>query len=205
MTQRQSTILIIPCYHSFLRTASFLPRHARLSPSGFRFFSPPPLGVLFSFPSRYQYTIGLEMYLGLGVDASHIHAGYPTDDTQVTNQNPQTLTFTGLSPSTARHSSQISTSHKRTNIRTYKHHIYPQLLTGIQFVLNRFRSPLLTVSHIAFFSSAYQDVSIRQVPAPDGAPPNKLEIGRPIRQPWVQRMHAPRPGISLLAATFIST
>lgn len=26
------------------------------------------------------------MYLGLGVDASHIHAGYPTDDTQVTNQ-----------------------------------------------------------------------------------------------------------------------
>ena len=28
-------------------------------------------------------------------------------------------------------------------------------LSGIQFVLYRFRSPLLTISHIAFFSSTY--------------------------------------------------
>ena len=42
----------------------------------------PPIGVLFSFPSRYFYSIGLETYLELGVDASHIHAQYPMDTTQ---------------------------------------------------------------------------------------------------------------------------
>lgn len=41
-----------------------------------------PTGVLFSFPSRYFYTIGLETYLELGVDASHIQTRYPTDPTQ---------------------------------------------------------------------------------------------------------------------------
>lgn len=34
-------------------------------------------------------------------------------------------------------------------------HLQPVFLQGIQFVLYRFRSPLLTVSHIAFSSSAY--------------------------------------------------
>ena len=42
----------------------------------------PPIGVLFSFPSRYFYSIGLETYLELGVDASHIQTRYPTDPTQ---------------------------------------------------------------------------------------------------------------------------
>ena len=42
----------------------------------------PPIGVLFSFPSRYFYSIGLETYLELGVDASHIHTRYPTDTTR---------------------------------------------------------------------------------------------------------------------------
>lgn len=41
-----------------------------------------PIGVLFSFPSRYFYTIGLETYLELEVDASHIQTRYPTDPTQ---------------------------------------------------------------------------------------------------------------------------
>lgn len=41
-----------------------------------------PIGVLFSFPSRYFYTIGLETYLELGVDASQIQTRYPTDPTQ---------------------------------------------------------------------------------------------------------------------------
>ena len=42
----------------------------------------PPIGVLFSFPSRYFYSIGLETYLELGVDASHIQTRYPTDPTR---------------------------------------------------------------------------------------------------------------------------
>lgn len=38
------------------------------------------------------------MYLGLGVDASHIHAGYPTDDTQVTNKILKRLHLRGFHP-----------------------------------------------------------------------------------------------------------
>lgn len=41
-----------------------------------------PTGVLFSFPSRYFFAIGLKMYLELGVDASQIQTRYPTDPTQ---------------------------------------------------------------------------------------------------------------------------
>ena len=38
------------------------------------------------------------MYLGLGVDASHIHAGYPTDDTQVNWSDPFSLRLRGFHP-----------------------------------------------------------------------------------------------------------
>ena len=47
----------------------------------------PPIGVLFSFPSRYFYSIGLETYLELGVDASHIQTRYPTDPTREQYKN----------------------------------------------------------------------------------------------------------------------
>lgn len=40
-----------------------------------------PLGVLFSFHSRYYFSIGLGECLGLGVCASHIRARFPTHRT----------------------------------------------------------------------------------------------------------------------------
>ena len=44
----------------------------------------PPLGVLFSFPSRYYCAIGLGLYLELEVYASFIHTRYPTHATRDT-------------------------------------------------------------------------------------------------------------------------
>ena len=41
----------------------------------------PLQGFFSAFPHGTKYAIGLEMYLGLGVDASHIHAQYPMDAT----------------------------------------------------------------------------------------------------------------------------
>lgn len=38
-------------------------------------------GVLFNFPSRYSYAIGLHTYLGLGVDGPHVPAQYPVSST----------------------------------------------------------------------------------------------------------------------------
>ena len=39
------------------------------------------LRILFNVPSRYQYTIGLELYLGLEVSGPHIHAQFPINAT----------------------------------------------------------------------------------------------------------------------------
>ena len=41
--------------------------------------------VLFNFPSRYSYAIGLETYLGLEVDASLLPAPFPRNSTQDTS------------------------------------------------------------------------------------------------------------------------
>ena len=43
------------------------------------------LRVLFNFPSLYSYSIGLDVYLGLGVNATLIPAGYPTNSTLSTS------------------------------------------------------------------------------------------------------------------------
>ena len=116
----------------------------------------PPIGVLFSFPSRYFYSIGLETYLELGVDASHIQTRYPTDPTQEKNiHKPLHQISTGLSPSTVL-KFQINFNLKQKgstiNLYTTSPTIYK---AGFSLLLIRFRSPLLTKSHIAFFSSTY--------------------------------------------------
>ena len=53
--------------------------------------------MLFSVRSHYLFTIGLESYLALAVDACRIHEGFPTPDTlELTHV---VLVFiTGLSP-----------------------------------------------------------------------------------------------------------
>ena len=51
----------------------------------------PQQGFFSAFPHGTKYAIGLEMYLGLGVDATQIQTQYPMHPTQE---------YTGLSPST---------------------------------------------------------------------------------------------------------
>ena len=114
----------------------------------------PPIGVLFSFPSRYFYSIGLETYLELGVDASHIQTRYPTDPTREQYKDSKKNISTGLSPSTVlKFQIEFDLFNEAQSKST--HHISHNSQSGIQFVLYRFRSPLLTISHIAFFSSTY--------------------------------------------------
>ncbi len=108
-----------------------------------------PSGVLFSFHSRYYFTIGLGSYLELEVYASHIHARYPTHTTQDPFLSHE-LTITGLSPFIALHS-------RRFHVRSLgKQKVYnttsPTIHhSGIQFALYRFRSPLLTASLLISF------------------------------------------------------
>lgn len=80
--------------------------YINLWPYGFRSFDL-PLRVLFSLRSRYYCTIGLETYLGLEVNASQIHARYPTHTTREHQKSPYPPSSKGLSPSMAWLSSQV--------------------------------------------------------------------------------------------------
>ena len=87
------------------------------------------------------------MYLELGVDASHIHAQYPMDTTHAHQKKSfQTTRLRGFHPLRQ----NIPVKFQLQSERTYsgQHHISPSSHKGIQFVLHRFRSPLLTVSQI---------------------------------------------------------
>ena len=81
---RCNTSPILPYYN--VTIDSFEEIHSLHATSGHHYLVSgtfhPPIGVLFSFPSRYFYSIGLETYLELGVDASHIQTRYPTDPTR---------------------------------------------------------------------------------------------------------------------------
>jgi hypothetical protein len=70
--------------------------------------------VLFNFPSRYWYAIGLSTCLRLEVDASQLPTPFPRDGTQDTLSSLSVLT-TGLSPSLARRSRRLCLTERRLN------------------------------------------------------------------------------------------
>jgi hypothetical protein len=94
------------------------------------------------------------MYLGLGVDASQIHARYPTDATQVLDQILGNYVY-GAFTLYGKTFQSISTSLKRIFNQDLSHHIFnwfsqKNSVCPVPFSLD--------VTHgiaIAFFSSAY--------------------------------------------------
>ena len=78
------------------------------SPTDFRPYCTSLFGVLFSVPSRYLFTIGLESYLVLVVDADQIHEGYPTPAT-LDLTHTLLACVTGLSPCIALRSRRLHT------------------------------------------------------------------------------------------------
>lgn len=76
------------------------------SPTDFRPYCNPLLGVLFSVRSRYLFAIGLETCLVLAIDAGHIHEGFPTPDT-LELTHALLASVTGLSPCIALYSKRL--------------------------------------------------------------------------------------------------
>lgn len=140
------------------------------------------------------------MYLGLGVDASQIHTRYPTDATQELDQILKNCVY-GAFTLYGKTFQSISTSLKRIFNQDLSHHIFSWFPRRIQFVLCRFRSTLLAASLLLSLPLPTKMFQFGRFPLLTEHP----KIGSPIRPSWVLRMHAPRPGISLLAATFFST
>lgn len=79
--ERWSTCLVLSPLDEFLRLASILSRSATIVAVRFQALFTSLWRILFSFPSRYYYAIGPGEYLALEVDASQIHARYPTHAT----------------------------------------------------------------------------------------------------------------------------
>ena len=75
-------------------------------------------------------------------------------------------------------------------------------LSGIQFVLYRFRSPLLTISQYCFLV-LHLLRCFNSVGSQSSRINTQSVLGSPIRQSWVQKMYAPRPSLSQLTTTFI--
>ena len=160
-----------------------------------------PQGVLCNFHSRYYYAIGLELYLGLEVYVSHIHARYPTHATLEHQKSPTGLPLQGYHPlwrlvpeDFELAGSEVNES--KLHISQYSSYRDSVCPIGLSIAFN---NPI----SIDFFSSAYSDVSIRQVPPhiseyhkSGGIPLGDLRIKSSLRLHGV---------ISRLGTTFFST
>src|SRR4030095_6128912 len=72
---------------------------------GFRYYFTPLTGVLFTFPSRYWFTIGRRHVFSLGRWSSQIPAGFHVSrGTQGPDQGASLVSPTGLAPCIAGHS-----------------------------------------------------------------------------------------------------
>ena len=126
------------------------------SPPDFRPYCTSRWRVLFSVRSRYLFTIGLEEYLALAVDACLIHEGFPTPDTPVLT-HAVLLAVTGLSPCFALRSRRLHGECLALIVSPHTTLPVPALSRGrrLRFGLCRVHPRLLTTSHCAFSSCRY--------------------------------------------------
>ena len=108
-----------------------------------------PLRVLFSFRSRYYYTIGLGSYLGLEANGSQLLTPDPRRNTLEHPESSFSRIPTGLSPSLARHSRQFRINELRC--RGVYNTTSPPDFSGGFSLPYAFRSPLLTASRLISF------------------------------------------------------
>ena len=175
---------------SFGRVA--LSRRAQNFPGRFQalFTGVPPL--LFSFPSRYSFAIGLGTYLALGADNPQLPERIPTPGTRGTGDSPPRLRLRGCHPLRPRTSTGVRlpvVGSAPGPAHTTSPAGYPY---GVRFGLCRFRSPLLTASRLLSFPAGTKMFQFPAFPVLLG----------PIRRSPVLRLHAPRRGVSPLATAF---
>ena len=117
--------------------------------------------VLFTFPSRYWYTIGLPGVFSLGGWSRRVHTGFhvprATQDTAISTS----LTCTGLSPPTVRLSKRFQFTPYRTSRSYNPDHAetWPVWASPISLATT------LGIT-LVFSSSAYLDVSVQRVRLP---------------------------------------
>src|SRR4028119_704017 len=108
-----------------------------------------PSGVLFTFPSRYWFTIGHTGVFSLTRWFSLIHTGFHLPHATRDTASIFPLSTTGLSPSRVPHSMASSSSIDSILLSHYPN------CNNSWFRLFPLRSPLLGESLFDFFSSSY--------------------------------------------------
>ena len=178
-------------------------RSDRLRAHGFRIYFNLLGGVLFTFPSRYWYAIGLAGVFSLAGWSRRIQAGLhvsrPTQDAA----RGTMASATGLSPSAAPLSRRPRLAFVPPQARSYNP---GGARRRPRFGLIPFRSPLLGESLDYFlFLRVLRCFSSPRSPPPDtGGIPAK-PVGCPIRRPADQRPLAPTRGLSQLVTSFIAS
>ena len=129
---------------------------------GFRYYFTPLFRVLFTFPLRYWFTIGLYGVFSLTGWCRQIQAGFLRSRLTQGTARPCKFLLTGLSPSMIQLSRRFSLiTLSKCGPTTPRQHAamvwaFPVSLATTQGII------------IIFFSSAYLDVSVRQVGSPCG-------------------------------------
>ena len=122
------------------------------------FHSPP--GVLFTFPSRYFFTIGHQVVFSLGRWSSLLPTRFHVSRGTLDQLSLGLFSLTWLLHSTA----GLSRPPQLTNFHFYELSSTPEI--NLWFGLFPFRSPLLRKSNFSFSSFGYLDVSVPRVYLP---------------------------------------
>jgi hypothetical protein len=132
--------------------------------SGFRYYFTPLTGVLFTFPSRYWFTIGCQGVFSLIPWSGRIHAEFHLHRVTWDSSKGSEASLTRLSRSLAdlsRSLSSLATSHVEVPL--------PREDKSSRFGLFRFRSPLLTESLRFLFLGLLRCFTSPRVALPDYA------------------------------------
>ena len=126
--------------------------------TGFQVLFHSPLGVLFTFPSQYCFSIGRQVVFRLGGWSPRLPCGFLVSARTPDSAYALPISPTGLSPSTADFPKSLG----------YLHGCFMQSFTPRVFLLRVWplSLSLATTREISFdfFSSPYLDVSVREVP-----------------------------------------
>ncbi len=206
-TRPRSASLVLTGHPVFLRETSILSSRVlcrRLVSGSFH----TPLGVLFSFPSRYLCAIGLGTCLDLEAGGSRLPTVKPDHGTLVPGGGLHGFAYGAVTlyggvfqPTSATMDGPPGLEAQpgtRNTTFPYAHRI------GVWFGLSPFRSPLLRGSRLVSLPPPTKMFSFGGFPsgAPDATSCSPV-AGGPIRESRVLRLHAPRPGVSPLATPFL--
>ena len=168
---------------------------------GFRYSFTPRPGVLFTFPSRYWFAIGLPGVFSLAGWSRPIRAGVLVPrPTQGPGRGAARFAYGALTPYGAAFQ-PLRLAPWRPLRRPY----YPgRAATRPVWAPPRSLAATGGIT-VVFSSSGYWDVSVRRVRPPSRGCRAFRPAGCPIRAPPGQRPCAPRWGLSRLAAPFIAS